>query len=115
MVNPCGFAEPFRLAEKLAIKVAGLVMATGGPVTGGGGGSAQFRARERAAVVTACDEHLAVGQQRRRVIKACGAEAAGGTSRSRWLDRTVPRSRERVRRSSCDEHLAVGNNVAVSP
>jgi hypothetical protein len=38
VVNPCGFTEPFRLAEKLAIKVAGLVMATGGPVTGGGVG-----------------------------------------------------------------------------
>ena len=39
----------------------------------------QFRARENAAaVVTPCDEHLAVGQQRRRVTIACGAEAAGG-------------------------------------
>src|SRR5262249_29961502 len=29
------------------------------------------------AVKTACDKHLAVGQQRRRVIIACGVEAAG--------------------------------------
>ena len=32
-----GSTEPLSVAEKLAIKVAGLVMATGGPVTGGGG------------------------------------------------------------------------------
>ena len=38
----------------------------------------EFRAGERvAAVVTACDEHLAVGQQRRGVTRG-GGEAAGG-------------------------------------
>ena len=29
-------------------------------------------------VAAACDEHLAVGQQCRRVINACSGEAAGG-------------------------------------
>jgi hypothetical protein len=39
----------------------------------------QFRAREIAAeAISSCDEHLAVGQQRRRVKTSCGAEAAGG-------------------------------------
>jgi hypothetical protein len=38
----------------------------------------EFRARDRAVVVPACGEHLAVGQQGRRVIIACGFEAAGG-------------------------------------
>ena len=40
----------------------------------------EFRAREEnvaAVVITSCDEHLAVGQQRRRMIKAAGVEAAG--------------------------------------
>ena len=32
MGNPCGLTDPFSLAEKLAINVAGLVVATGGPV-----------------------------------------------------------------------------------
>ena len=36
------------------------------------------RSREVAGAITACDEHLAVGQQRRRVTIACGGEAAGG-------------------------------------
>ena len=32
VANPCGSTEPLSVAEKLAIKVAGLVMAKGGPV-----------------------------------------------------------------------------------
>jgi len=43
----------------------------------------QFRAREIEGVLSSCDEHLAVGQQRRRVRIASGAEAAGGTPASR--------------------------------
>ena len=31
MGNPCGLTDPFSLAEKLAINVAGLVVTTGGP------------------------------------------------------------------------------------
>ena len=61
---------------------------------------------------TACDEHLAVGQQRRRVMEACGGEAAGvlklkGSARARLhehqprteksSDKLFPRIRE-VRR-----------------
>ena len=59
-------------------------IACGGEAAGGRPGPArrivEFRARESAAVAvsTACDEHLAVGQQRRRVTRACGGEAAGG-------------------------------------
>ena len=37
----------------------------------------QFRAREKRAVITSRDQHLAVGQQRRRVQLACGGEGAG--------------------------------------
>ena len=32
MVNPCGSSEPLSVAEKLAIKVARLVVTTGDPV-----------------------------------------------------------------------------------
>ena len=57
---------------------------------------------------TACDEHLAVGQQRRRVSSACGGEAAGG--RPGPARRIVEfRAREKPMPSTaCDEHLAVG-------
>ena len=54
----------------------------------------EFRAREIAAVAnSSCDEHLAVGQQRR----GCDLRGTGGCQwpfRSRSTDRTVPRSRE---------------------
>jgi hypothetical protein len=54
----------------------GAEAAGGGPSPGGR--IVQFRAREIGAETTSsCDEHLAVGQQRRRVTIACGAEAAG--------------------------------------
>ena len=59
---------------------------------------------------SSCDEHLAVGQQRRRVQIACGAEAAGGGPGP--AGRIVQfRARRELRLSlcsSCDEHLAVG-------
>ena len=35
----------------------------------------EFRARESLFPVASCDEHLAAGQQRRRVKKACGMQA----------------------------------------
>jgi hypothetical protein len=38
----------------------------------------EFRAREIDAVETACDEHLAVGQQRSGVLNASAREAADG-------------------------------------
>ena len=68
------------------------------------------RSRERCRwYQSSCDEHLAVGQQRRRVKLACGAEAAGGAPgaggrivqlRAREIADAVTSSR--------DEHLAVG-------
>ena len=69
----------------------------------------EFRARERAAaaVITACDEHLAVGQQRRRVQNRVRWRGCRWPSRSRSPDRRVPRSREsrcrytRLRRAPC--------------
>src|SRR5205807_2551308 len=70
----------------------------------------QFRARERAAaVISSCDEHLAVGQQRRRVSIACGAEASGGGPGPRG--RIVQfRARENAAGviSSRDDHLGGG-------
>ena len=62
-----------------------------------------------AAVVTACDEHLAVGQQRRRVTIACGGEAAGGRPgpARRIVEFRARESASRYR-AACDEHLAVG-------
>ena len=69
----------------------------------------EFRAGEiAAAIVSSCDQHFAVGQQRRRVLIACGVEAPGGTSRSRRRVvefRACENSRRRL--SACDEHLAV--------
>ena len=67
-----------------------------------------------AAVITACDKHLAVGQQRRRVRRACRDQAAGGGPgpggrivqfRARESDAAVM--------TVSDQHLAVGSNVAV--
>ena len=59
-----------------------MTIACGNEVAGGRPGPArrivEFRAREIETVRTACDEHLAVRQQRRRVTNACGGEAAGG-------------------------------------
>ena len=87
------------------------VQACGGEAAGGRPSPArrivQFRARASRCRAS-CDEHLAVGQQRRRVSTACGGEAAGG--------RPGPASRIVQFRAgeigavvtSCDEHLAVG-------
>ncbi len=74
----------------------------------------EFRAPERAAAGRApgCDEHLAIWQQRRRVLRPCVCEAAGGCPGS--ARRVVQfRARERldgvvVLRSGCDQHFAVG-------
>ena len=58
---------------------------------------------------SASDEHLAVGQQRRRVIDACGVEAAG---RCPGPDGRVVEFRAGKAASAivspCDQHLAVG-------
>src|SRR5438876_1829806 len=73
----------------------------------------EFRARERAAGVTTLstyDEHLAVGQQRRRVKKPRGIEAASGTpGPAGWIVHFRAPERKAVRASiAYDEHLAVG-------
>ena len=64
-------------------------------------------ARIAADVTSSCDEHLAVGQQRRRVSISGRCRGCRWRSRSRSPDRTVPRSREcrcrqlRLRRAPC--------------
>ena len=68
-------------------------------------------ARERLPVLikSACDEHLAVGQQRRRVNIACGGEAAGGRpGPARRIVEFRARERRCCYNPACDEHLAVG-------
>ena len=70
----------------------------------------QFRAREKPLLVSSSrDQHLAVGQQRRRVIVPCGVEAARGTPGpgSRIVQFRARESAAAVI-SSRDEHLAVG-------
>ena len=67
------------------------------------------RSRERCCHLTACDEHLAVGQQRRRVTIACGGEAAGGRpGPARRIVEFRARESADCCQSACDEHLAVG-------
>ena len=71
----------------------------------------EFRARESVAVIvtTAGDEHLAVGQERRRMEFASGGEAAGGTPCSaRQIVEFRAREREETIITACDEHFAVG-------
>ncbi len=102
--------------QRRRVNIACGAEAAGGTPGPGGRRIVQFRAREIAAgALSSCDQHLAVGQQRCRVIIACGAEAAGGTSRSRWPDRTVPRSRDSLRRYNppATSTLPLGSNVAV--
>ena len=89
-------------------------IACGGEAAGGRPGPArrivEFRARESSrSVITACDEHLAVGQQRRRVILACGGEAAGGRpGPGRRIVEFRARENAAAVITACDEHLAVG-------
>ena len=55
------------------------------------------------------DQHLAIGQQRRRVTIARRGQRAGGVSKSPWPDRTAPRWPDSCRCCSPrDQHLAVG-------
>ena len=55
-----------------------------------------------------CNQHHAVGQQRRRVLIACGVEAARGSpGPARWIVQFRARENAAVE-PSCDQHLAVG-------
>src|SRR6266852_9412690 len=81
------------------------MIACGGGAAGGRPGSArrvvEFGARDNPAIgfFTACDEHLAAGQQRRRVVIACGGEAAGLLKLKRGapgrLDKRQPRTEKK--------------------
>ena len=57
-----------------------------------------------------CHQHLAVGQQRRRVIVACGVEAARGTPgpAGRVVQFRAAKIAAATDRSPCHQHLAVG-------
>ena len=77
----------------------------------------EFRARESGAeaILAACDEHLAVGQQRRRVPSACGGEAAGrrpGPAR-RIVEFRARESGAVVAIPPATSTLPLGSNVAV--
>ena len=66
-------------------------------------------AQDTTAIVSPRHQHLASGQQRRRVKVACGAEAAGRRPRSTSPDHTAPRcSRSRAIVSPRHQHLAGG-------
>src|SRR5439155_11954741 len=72
----------------------------------------QFRAHENVAVgisvKSSCDQYLAVGQQRRYVTIACGAEAAGGRpGPARRIVQFRARETGAIIKSSCYEDLAV--------
>ena len=69
----------------------------------------EFGACENATVITSCDEHLAVGQQRRRVRTACRDEAPGGRpSPARRIVEFRARKSAVSARTAGDEHLAIG-------
>src|SRR5438128_8691378 len=69
----------------------------------------EFRARESDAARAASDEHPAIGQQRRGVIKTIGVEAAGcHPTPNRWIVEFRALVRGDTAISGCDEHLAAG-------
>src|SRR5947208_1162815 len=71
----------------------------------------ELRAHEVASCTkTSCDEHFTIGQQRRRVLVACGGEAAGqspGPARRIVEFRARESTAEIIIETSRDEHLAV--------
>ena len=62
-----------------------------------------------------CHQHLAVGQQRRRVTRACGAKAAGGTPRPVAGSYSFRAAQERAGgiHPPATSTLPLGSNVAV--
>src|SRR4029078_3898928 len=59
-------------------------------------------------IVSSRHQHLAIGQQRRRVIDACGAGAAGATPASRgWIVKLGPAQVNTIV-SPRHQHLAIG-------
>ncbi len=62
-----------------------------------------------AAIISPCHQHLAVGQQRRRVIRACGVEAARGSpSPAGRVVQFRAGKKAAAILSPCHQHLAVG-------
>src|SRR5437773_1677425 len=93
------------------MKACGVESACGSP--GAARRVIEFRAREIATAVgvnSACDEHLAVGQQRRRVKKGWDAETAGGrpASARRIVEFRTREFAAGAVKSTYDEHLADG-------
>ena len=87
------------------IKARGVEVARGGP--GPARRVVQLRARQTSPIITPCNEHLAVGQQGRRLQLAPGVEAARGSpGPARWIVQF--RARQSCICTPCDEHLAVG-------
>ncbi len=67
----------------------------------------EFRARQKIRGVAACDKHLAIWQQRGRMIITSVCEAAGGRpSPAHWIVEFRARQGVKVK-TACDEHLAV--------
>ena len=96
-----------------------MTKACGGEAAGGRPSPArrivEFRARESMPCYqSACDEHLAVGQQRRRVSRACGGEAAGGRpGPARRIVEFRAREKAAVVNPPATSTLPLGSNVAV--
>src|SRR5205809_146428 len=95
-----------RLWADLSIEVAEAIS----PAAKCGADIVEFRACKSTAVETACDEHLAVGQQYRRVTIACGGEAAADcpSLACRIVEFHACETADDAVVTACDEHLAVG-------
>src|SRR5215510_276904 len=90
-------------------RASGGETARGSPSTAGG--VVQFRASKKVVIVKSpCYQHLAVGQQRRRVTVACGVQAARGSPSPahRIVQFRAAKSADPVTFSPCHQHLAVG-------
>src|SRR5262249_43188081 len=75
----------------------------------------EFRARECVGVVvTACDEHLAVGQQRGRVSIACGGKTASGL-KLKWIARARVHHHQPSTQNKQREHNPPRKNQAGRP
>ena len=95
--SPCGVARRVQRAGRASsVPLAGVV---------------QLGAGNRVPLILSppSDQHLAVGQQRRRVLVARGAQRAGRSPRPVGRDRTAPRWPEHgCRACPRDQHLAIG-------
>ena len=72
-------------------------------------------AKNAAGIMSPCHQHLAVGQQRRRVNVACGVEAAGGSPgpARRVVQFRAGKKRRWPLHPPATSTLPLGSNVAV--